>query len=104
MITAVSKAYSTRGHHAFSKSARRSLSAFPRLVRNAARPKPPDRWAYFPGLTIITCEVPTAFDTTVLVAETTTVAGLGTVRGDMYTPGVLIVPGVELPPVMPFTS
>ena len=52
---------------------------------------------------IVTCADPERVVSSVDVAVTVTVAGLGTARGAEYTPAAVTVPTVELPPTTPLT-
>jgi hypothetical protein len=50
-----------------------------------------------------TLAVPDCMGSACDVAETSTVAGLGTAVGDVYRPELVTVPTVLLPPAIPFT-
>ena len=55
------------------------------------------------GFHTLTCAEPVVVGELTLMAVTVTVSGLGKLAGGVYTPPLLIVPTLLLPPVTPFT-
>ena len=55
------------------------------------------------GALIVTVAAPYFITSACDIADTVTVAGLGTVAGAVYRPVGSIVPALALPPVTPFT-
>ena len=52
---------------------------------------------------IVTCELEDLVESATEIAETVTVAGLGSTEGAVYSPPAEMVPCAESPPVTPFT-